>query len=187
MDIKELADLICKADTCSTRNDCEGGGICHDCQIIARAVAEWFKQNSYIQLASLNPEMKPVDISEMYLDRDKAEQFVFQYYWKQFDHNSIKSLAEYNKVIPLDGAGLVHSAHIKGRDDGIKAQLAADQLTRDKKREELEARNKELVDVLKSVQKWLMFPEEIKEDGVWNEQFVKANNLVNQALAQEKG
>jgi hypothetical protein len=140
-----------------------------------------------IQLASLNPEMKPVDISEMYLDRDKAEQFVFQYYWKQFDHNSIKSLAEYNKVIPLDGAGLVHSAHIKGRDDGIKAQLAADQLTRDKKREELEARNKELIDALKSIREWLMFPKEIKEDGVWNEQFVKANNLVNQALAQEKG
>ena len=71
------------------------------------------------------------------------------------------------------------------------AQLSADRLTRDKKREELEARNKELVYALKSIREWLMFPEEIIENGIWNEQFVKANNLTNKVLApylaQEKG
>ena len=103
-----------------------------------------------IQLASLNEDMKLIDVCEA-----SPYGFPFKVFeaWK----------------------------------DGRNKQLSADRLTRDKKREELEARNKELVDVLKSVQKWLMFPEEIKEDGVWNEQFVKANNLVNQALAQEKG
>ena len=78
-------------------------------------------------------------------------------------------------------------AEIEAWQDGRNKQLSADRLTRDKKREELEARNKKLVDALKSIREWLMFPKEIKEDGVWNEQFVKANNLVNQALAQEKG
>jgi hypothetical protein len=40
-----------------------------------------------------------------------------------------------------------------------------------------------LVEALKAIQEWLLFKGEIKPDE-WNEQFVKANNLVIKVLSQ---
>jgi hypothetical protein len=57
-ELNTLEDLICKADTCSGREECEGGGICHSCKVIASAVTEWFKNNGWIKSS-------PVDMGEI--------------------------------------------------------------------------------------------------------------------------
>jgi hypothetical protein len=116
-------------------------------------LAQHLISKGWINLASLNEEMKLIDVCEA-----SPYGFPFKVFeaWK----------------------------------DGRNKQLSADRLTHDKKREELEAEIQELIKVLKSIRAWLMFPTEITQDGGWNEQFVKANNLTNEVLAkylQEKG
>ena len=158
-DVKEIAEILFENDVNITNNkmtleDAERL-YPEDVEDIYYKPAKAILKAGYIQLASLNEDMKLIGDEEIFnIWTDKK--------------NNMQTTAGKSRLI-------------------AQAQLISCRQTRDKKRKELEARNKELVDVLKSVQKWLMFPEEIKEDGVWNEQFVKANNLVNQALAQEKG
>ena len=69
-------------------------------------------------------EMPMLPVEELpYLDKRKAENFILNYYFRQLGNKKEIALGELNKVLPLDGAGLVHSAHIKGRDEGIKAAI----------------------------------------------------------------
>ncbi len=42
----------------------------------------------------------------------------------------------------------------------------------------------EMWEALKQIQKWLLLTGEITDDGIWNEQFIKANNLTAKVLAK---
>ena len=52
----------------------------------------------------------------------------------------------------------------------------------------LRAASPEMYRALEAIQKWLMFDKSLTDPkGVWNEDFVKANNLAVAALAKARG
>jgi len=55
-ELNTLEDLICKAYSCQTRDECESLGKCRECKIMATAVTEWFKVNGYIKASPVNKE-----------------------------------------------------------------------------------------------------------------------------------